>query len=120
MGRVGSQTSSVLAALRPESEEGWLRARRVGGTRFASPGWYILRNWFLPGRKSMVPYSIRWLMRLKPAWFRHDLLTLLDLRQQKRIKPMIAQRLPLCQARHAHELLGSGGVIGKIMLVPNG
>lgn len=42
-------------------------------------GWCILRNWFLPGRKSMVPYSIQWLMRLKPAWFRHDLITLFDL-----------------------------------------
>ena len=83
-------------------------------------GWYILRNWFLPGRKTMVPYSIQWLMRLKPAWFRHDLLTLFELLQQKRIKPLIAQRLPLCQARHAHELLGSGGVIGKIVLIPNG
>ncbi|HET7151004.1 MAG TPA: medium chain dehydrogenase/reductase family protein, partial [Candidatus Acidoferrum sp.] len=82
-------------------------------------GRYILRNWFLPGRKSMVPYSIQWLMRLKPAWFRHDLLTLFDLLQQKKINPLIAQRLPLCQARHAHELLGSGGVIGKIVLLPN-
>jgi NADPH:quinone reductase-like Zn-dependent oxidoreductase len=86
----------------------------------ATLGWYILRNWFLPGRKSMVPYSIQWLMRLKPAWFRDDLLTVFDLLQQKRIKPLIAQRLPLCQARHAHELLGSGGVIGKIVLMPNG
>jgi hypothetical protein len=59
-------------------------------------------------------------MRVKPAWFRHDLLTLFDLLQQKKIKPLIAQRLPLCQARHAHELLGSGGVIGKIVLMPNG
>lgn len=83
-------------------------------------GWYILRNWFLPGRKSMVPYSIQWLMRLKPSWFRHDLLTLFDLLQKKKIKPLIAQRLPLDQARHAHELLGSGGVIGKIVLIPNG
>jgi NADPH:quinone reductase-like Zn-dependent oxidoreductase len=58
-------------------------------------GWYILRNRFLPGRKSMVPYSIQWLMRLKPAWFRHDLLTLFDLLQQKKIKPLIAERLPL-------------------------
>ena len=82
-------------------------------------GWYILRNWFRPGRKSMVPYSIQWLMRLKPAWFRHDLLTLFDLLQQKKITPLIAQRLPLSQARHAHELLGSGGVIGKIVLMPN-
>jgi NADPH2:quinone reductase len=83
-------------------------------------GWYILRNWFLAGRKSMVPYSIQWLMRLKPAWFRDDLLTLFDLLQQKKIKPLIAQRLLLCQARQAHELLGSGGVIGKIVLMPNG
>jgi NADPH:quinone reductase-like Zn-dependent oxidoreductase len=82
-------------------------------------GWYILRNSFLPGRKSMVPYSIQWLRRLKPAWFRHDLLTLFDLLQQKKIKPLIAHRLPLCQARHAHEILGSGGVVGKIVLVPN-
>src|SRR5215472_7458948 len=82
-------------------------------------GRYILRNWLLPGRKSMLPYSIQWLMRLKPAWFRHDLLALFDLLQQKKIKPLIAQRLPLCQARQAHELLGSGGVIGKIVLVPN-
>jgi NADPH2:quinone reductase len=79
----------------------------------------ILRNWFLPGRKSMLPYSIQWLMRLRPAWFRQDLLTLFDLLQQKKIKPLIAQRLPLCEARHAHELLGNGGVIGKIVLIPN-
>jgi len=68
-------------------------------------GRQILRNWFLPGHKSMVPYSIQWLMRPKPAWFRQDLLTLFGLLQQKEIKPLIAQRLPLCQARHAHELL---------------
>ena len=86
----------------------------------ATLGWYILRNWFLPGRKSMVPYSIQWLMRLKPDWFRHDLLTLFALLQQKKIKPLIAQRLLLSQAQHAHELLGSGGVIGKIVLAPNG
>jgi len=59
-------------------------------------------------------------MRLKPAWFRHDLLTLFDVLQQKKIKPLIAPQLPLCQARPAHELLGSGGVIGKIVLLPNG
>ena len=83
-------------------------------------GQYILKNWFLPGRKSMVPYSIQWLMRLKPAWFRRDLLTLFDLLQQRKIEPLIAQRLPLSQAREAHELLGRGGVIGKIVLTPNG
>jgi NADPH:quinone reductase-like Zn-dependent oxidoreductase len=45
--------------------------------------------------------------------------TLLDLLQQKKIKPLIAQRLPLAEARHAQELLGKGGVTGKIVLVCN-
>ena len=86
----------------------------------AELGWFILRNWFKPGRKSMMPYSIQWLMRFKPAWFRHDLLTLLDLLKQGKIKPLIAQRLPLEGARRAHEMLGGGGVLGKIVLLPNG
>jgi NADPH2:quinone reductase len=86
----------------------------------AELGWFIIRNWFKPGRKSMVPYSIQWLMRFKPAWFRHDLLTLLDLLKQGRIKPLIAQRLPIDGARRAHEMLGDGGVFGKIVLLPNG
>ena len=51
---------------------------------------------------------------------RDDLLTLFYLLQQKKIKPLIAQRLPLGQAQHAHELLGRGSVIGKIVLMPNG
>ena len=59
-------------------------------------------------------------MRFKPAWFRHDLLTLLDLLKQGKIKPLIAQRLPLDEARRAHEMLGEGGVLGKIVLLPNG
>ena len=33
------------------------------------------------------------------------------------IKPLIAQRFPLAEARRAQELLGKGGVIGKIVLV---
>ena len=86
----------------------------------AELGWFILRNWLKPGRKSMMPYSIQWLMRFKPAWFRHDLLALLDLPKDGKIKPLIAQRLPLEEARHAHEMLGEGGVLGKIVLLPNG
>jgi NADPH:quinone reductase len=101
--------------------------RMASGSRGRHPiresaelGRYILRSWFMPGRRSMIPYSIQWLMRLKPAWFRHDLLTLLDLLKQGRIKPLIAQRLPLEEARRAHEMLGEGGVLGKIVLLPNG
>ena len=94
------------------------RRQRFRGT--ATFGLYIVGGWLLPGRKRVVPYSIQTLKRLKPALFRQDLITLLDLLQQQKVKPLIAQRLPLAQARHAHELLGKGGVVGKIVLVRNG
>jgi NADPH2:quinone reductase len=81
-------------------------------------GLYSAAGWLLPGRKRVVIYSIQWLKRLKPKLFREDLMTLFDLLQQQRIKPLIAQRLPLAQARQAQELLGRGGVTGKIVLVP--
>jgi NADPH2:quinone reductase len=80
-------------------------------------GLYIAGGWLLPGRRRVVPYSIQWLKRLRPAWFRQDLIALLDLLRQKRIKPLIAQRFPLAEARRAHELLGAGNVTGKIVLV---
>jgi NADPH2:quinone reductase len=83
-------------------------------------GLYIAGGWLLPGRKRVVPYSIQWLKRLRPALFRQDLIALFDLLQQRRIKPLIAQRLPLAEARHAHELLGKEGVTGKIVLVLDG
>jgi NADPH2:quinone reductase len=94
--------------------------RRHRFRRLAIFGVYIAGGWLLPGRKRVVPYSIQWLKRLRPAWFRQDLLALFDLLHQHKIKPLIAQRLPLAEARHAHELLGQGGVTGKIVLVPNG
>jgi NADPH:quinone reductase-like Zn-dependent oxidoreductase len=82
-------------------------------------GLYIAGSWLLPGRKRVVPYSIQTLKRLKPALFRQDLMALFELLQQQKIKPLIAQRFPLAEARHAHELLGKGGVTGKIVLVRN-
>jgi NADPH2:quinone reductase len=48
------------------------------------------------------------------------LLALFGLLQQRKLKPLIAQRFPLAEARQAQELLGKGGVTGKIVLVCNG
>ena len=67
----------------------------------------------------MIPYSIQWLKRLKPALFRQDLIALFSLLQQGKIKPLIAQLIPLAEVRRAQELLGQGGVTGKIVLVCN-
>jgi NADPH2:quinone reductase len=82
-------------------------------------GLYIAGSWLLPGRKRVVPYSIQWLKRLKPDLFRQDLIALFELLQKQKIKPLIARRFPLAEARQAHELLGEGGVTGKIVLVSN-
>lgn len=82
-------------------------------------GVYIAAAWLLPGRKRVIPYSIQWLKRLRPAWFRQDLMTLLDLLRQHKIKPLVSQQFPLAKAREAHELLGQGGVTGKLVLVSN-
>jgi len=81
-------------------------------------GVYIAASWLLPGRKRVVPYSIQTLKRLRPAVFREDLTALFGLLQQHKIKPVIAQRFPLADARHAQEALATGGVAGKFVLVP--
>jgi NADPH2:quinone reductase len=111
-GLTGSLRDGRLASGRP--------GRRHRFREIAIFGVYIAGGWLLPGRKRVVLYSIQWLKRLRPAWFRQDLIALFDLLQQKKIKPLIAQRLPLAEARHAQELLGKGGVTGKLVLVPNG
>jgi len=78
---------------------------------------YILGGLLLPGRKRVIPYSIQTLKRLRPAMFRQDLITLLGLLKQQKIKPVIARRFPLAEARQAQELLEKGGVTGKIVLI---
>ena len=78
---------------------------------------YIARSFLTPGRKRVVMYSIQWLMRVSPKVFREDLMALFDLLKQQKIKPIIAQRFPLVEARQAQELLGGGGVTGKLILV---
>ena len=80
-------------------------------------GVYIAGGWVLPGRKRVVPYSIQWLKRLNPRLFREDLAALFTLLRQEKIRPLIAQRFPLAEARRAHESLGKGGLTGKIVLV---
>jgi len=47
-------------------------------------------------------------------------MALLDLLQQQKIRPLIARRFPLAEARRAQELLGKGGATDKIVLVASG
>ena len=85
-----------------------------------------IENWMmmftsnlLPDKRKFILYSIQTLKRLKPDWFHEDLTLLLNLLKQGKIKPIVAARMPLNQAAQAHELLASGSVKGKIVLICN-
>jgi NADPH:quinone reductase-like Zn-dependent oxidoreductase len=51
-------------------------------------------------------------------WFREDLGKLMQLLVDKKIRPLVAERLPLKDAARAHQLLESAAVTGKIVLLP--
>jgi NADPH:quinone reductase-like Zn-dependent oxidoreductase len=53
-----------------------------------------------------------------PEWFQEDFRALLELLREDKIHPVVAERLPLADARHAHELLESSASKGKLVLVP--
>jgi NADPH:quinone reductase-like Zn-dependent oxidoreductase len=53
-----------------------------------------------------------------PEWFQEDFRVLLKLLRRGEIHPVVAERLPLSEARHAHELLETSAAKGKLVLVP--
>ncbi len=54
------------------------------------------------------------------ALYRRTLTELLDLLVAGKIKPLVAERIPLAEAVRAHELLERGGYTGKVVLVTGG
>ena len=78
---------------------------------------YIIASHLIPNNKRIVLYSIQTLKKRKPGWFREDIGILFDLLSQGKIKPIIAERIPLEQAARAHEMLSRGSVIGRIVLM---
>lgn len=55
-----------------------------------------------------------------PEWYREDFRVLLELLRRGQIHPVVAGRLPLAEARHAHELLEHSAEQGKLVLIPEG
>jgi NADPH:quinone reductase-like Zn-dependent oxidoreductase len=55
---------------------------------------------------------------MNAAQFREDFGVLVDLLRAKKIHPVVAERLPLTEARRAHEMLESSAAAGKLVLVP--
>jgi NADPH2:quinone reductase len=77
----------------------------------------IIRSRLIPDGKKVVPYSIQTLKRRHPDWYREDMASLFDLLSQGKLTPIVAKRLGLEEATHAHELLSDDSVTGRIMLV---
>jgi NADPH:quinone reductase-like Zn-dependent oxidoreductase len=55
---------------------------------------------------------------MDPEQFREDFRVLIELLREGKIHPTVAERLPLSEARRAHELLESSAAKGKLVLVP--
>jgi len=72
---------------------------------------------FLPDGKSARWYSITTEKKRNPHWFPEDLATLLGLLREKKIRPVVSERLPLREAQRAHELIEHARVSGKIVLL---
>jgi NADPH:quinone reductase-like Zn-dependent oxidoreductase len=53
-----------------------------------------------------------------PEWYWEDFQALLELLRADKIHPVVAERLPLSEARRAHELLEQSAAVGKLVLVP--
>ena len=76
-----------------------------------------LQLWNLwPNGRSTEFYSIGPLRDKHADWISEDLTRLFDLLAQNKIKPVIAARMPLAEAKRAHELVEQAEVQGKIVL----
>jgi len=70
----------------------------------------------LRGRRGSF-YGISGQYRKDPKPFREDLPKILALLDEKKIDPQVDRTFPLLEARQALELLASGSVVGKIVLL---
>jgi NADPH2:quinone reductase len=71
----------------------------------------------LPRGRRVLTYQSAKTRDRHPEWYRADLGLLFRLLAEGHLHPIVAARLPLTEARRAHELLARG-VRGKLVLVP--
>ena len=83
------------------------------------PATVIVTLWgTLSPRRRAMGYRVQKLRIPHQDWFSEDFKVLLELLREDKIHPVVAERLPLSDARRAHEMLESSAAKGKLVLVP--
>jgi NADPH:quinone reductase len=90
-------------------------ARRIAV--FYLSGALVFAGNLLPNGKRVLTFQVAKLRDRRPAWFREDATALFSLLATRKIEPVVAERIPLAEARRAHENLGHGGITGKQILI---
>ncbi|GAA2143884.1 medium chain dehydrogenase/reductase family protein [Nocardioides koreensis] len=85
--------------------------------------WYpataVTAAWgLLSPRRRALGYRVQKLRIDHQDWFEQDFAQLLEYLRRGEIHPVVAERLPLAEVRHAHELLEQTAATGKLVLVP--
>ncbi|NQT60679.1 MAG: zinc-binding dehydrogenase [Bacteroidetes bacterium] len=76
-----------------------------------------LKLWnLLPNSKKVDFYSIGDVRNRHPEWFKEDLSALFTMLLEGQVSPVIANRLPLREAKKAHEMIENASVGGRIIL----
>ena len=84
---------------------------------FYLSGALVFAGNLLPNGKRVLTFQVAKLRDRRPGWFREDATALFKLLAERKIKPLVAERIPLIDARRAHENLGQGGITGKQILI---
>jgi NADPH:quinone reductase len=101
---------------RPRQSDSGVCSRPTGGCSLTRIQKLREGHQVLPmGARRPLPVGVR---PRNPESFREDFRVLLELLREGKIHPVVAERLPLTEARRAHELLDSSAAKGKLVLVP--
>jgi NADPH:quinone reductase-like Zn-dependent oxidoreductase len=67
--------------------------------------------------RSVMGFNVMVMKSARPEWYREDLAALLALLAERKLRPEIAERVPLAEAARAHRMLGNAEIRGKLVLV---
>lgn len=86
----------------------------------------VILHHYLPRLLNLIPggRKVKWWEvfpenKIHPDWYHKDLAMLIDLYTQRKINPVIAERIPLVEAARAHQLFETATTTGKIVLICN-